>query len=159
MAEIERRHTSAGDEGPRFLFIFDLPRLRELRRQEEDFSFSRSSEEAPRRPDQQFADILRDGAAVGVHVVVWCDSLTNFQRMLERQGLKEFDTRILLQMSPADSSLLMDTPAASLLGRHRALLHREDEGRLEKFRPYAPPSEAWLVKAAGELAGRASLAP
>ena len=74
-----------------------------------------------------------------MHVIVWCDSLTNFQRMLDRQGLKEFDTRVLLQMSPADSSLLMDTPAASLLGRHRALLHREDEGRLEKFRPYSPP--------------------
>jgi S-DNA-T family DNA segregation ATPase FtsK/SpoIIIE len=159
MAEIERRHSSAADDGPRFLFVFDLPRLRELRRQEEDFSFSRSSEEAPRRPDQQFADILRDGAAVGVHVVVWCDSLTNFQRMLDRQGLKEFDTRVLLQMSPADSSLLMDTPAASLLGKHRALLHREDEGRLEKFRPYAPPSESWLAKTAEQLAGRAPLAP
>ncbi len=154
-AEIERRHSSMGDESPRFLFVFDLPRLRELRRQEDEFSFSRSAEESPRRPDQQFADILRDGAAVGVHVIVWCDSLTNFQRMLDRQGLKEFDTRVLLQMSPADSSLLMDTPAASLLGKHRALLHREDEGRLEKFRPYAPPDESWLARICEQLGRRA----
>ncbi len=152
--DVERRHADAGELGPRFLFVFDLPRLRELRRQEDEFSFSRSAEETPRRPDQQFTDLLRDGASVGIHVITWCDSLTNFQRMLDRQGLKEFDTRVLLQMSAADSSLLMDTPAASLLGKHRALLHREDEGRLEKFRPYSPPPETWLAGACGQLASR-----
>jgi S-DNA-T family DNA segregation ATPase FtsK/SpoIIIE len=149
-AEVERRQTSAAELVPRFLFVFDLPRLRELKRQEDDFSFSRSAETA-RRPDQQFADLLRDGPPLGMHTIIWCDSLTNFQRMLERQTLKEFDTRVLLQMSPADSSLLMDSPAASTLGRHRALLHREDEGRLEKFRPFSPPSERWLALACEQI--------
>ncbi|HEY4310296.1 MAG TPA: FtsK/SpoIIIE domain-containing protein [Pirellulales bacterium] len=155
-AEVESRHSGAVDTGPRFLFVFDLPRMRELRKQEEDFSFSRSAEETPKRPDQHFADILRDGAPVGIHTIVWCDSLTNFQRMLERQGLKEFDTRLLLQMSAADSSLLMDTPAASFLGKYRALLHREDEGRLEKFRPYSPPSENWLATTCDQITAQAA---
>ena len=48
-ADVARRQTATGETMPRFLFVFDLPRLRELRKQEEDFSFSRSSEEkAPR---------------------------------------------------------------------------------------------------------------
>ena len=95
--------------------------------------------ETAKRADQQFVDILRDGPAVGIHTIVWCDTLTNFQRMLERQTLKEFETRLLLQMSATDSSMLMDSPGASTLGKHRALLHREDEGRMEKFRPFSPP--------------------
>lgn len=155
MADLERRQASLEEQPPRFLLVFDLPRLRDLRRQEDDYSFSRAADETPRRPDQQFADILRDGPAVGIHTIVWCDSLTNFQRMLERQALKEFDSRVLLQMSATDSSMLMDTPAASLLGKHRALLHREDEGRLEKFRPFSPPQEEWLAKVCEELTSRA----
>ncbi|HEY1602804.1 MAG TPA: FtsK/SpoIIIE domain-containing protein [Pirellulales bacterium] len=153
-ADVVRRHTAIVETAPRFLFVFDLPRLRDLRKQEDDFSFSRSTEEKPPRPDQQFAEVLRDGPSLGVHTLLWCDSLTNFQRMLERQALKEFEVRVLLQMSAADSSLLIDSPGASTLGRHRALLHREDEGRLEKFRPYSPPSEPWLTRACQQIAKR-----
>jgi hypothetical protein len=150
-ADVERRQTSPADR-PRFFFVFDLSRLRELRRQEDDFSFSRDPR-AARRPDQLFTDILREGPALGVHTIVWCDTYTSCQRALERQMLKEFETRVLLQMSAADSSLLIDTPAASTLGRHRALLHREDEGRLEKFRPFSPPSSQWLARACERLTG------
>jgi hypothetical protein len=47
-------------------------------------------------------------------------------------------------MSATDSSNLMDSPAASRLGTHRALLFSEEQGSFEKFRPYAPPSSEWL---------------
>ena len=47
-------------------------------------------------------------------------------------------------MGVADSSNLIDTPAASKLGSHRALFANEEDGRLEKFRPYGVPSEEWL---------------
>jgi hypothetical protein len=58
--------------------------------------------------------------------------------------MREFSMRVLFQMSPSDSSTLIDSPLASKLGVHRAYLHNEDEGRLEKFRPYGLPSESWL---------------
>ncbi|MCZ7646761.1 MAG: hypothetical protein M5U26_15985 [Planctomycetota bacterium] len=54
--------------------------------------------------------------------------------------------RVLFQMSAADSSELIDTPAANTLGLHNALLFVESEGLLEKFRPYAIPDEAWFEK-------------
>ena len=37
-----------------------------------------------------------------------------------------------------------DSPAASRLGVHRAILYDEGQGRLEKFRPYGRPSTEWL---------------
>ena len=33
---------------------------------------------------------------------------------------------------------------ASKLGVHRALFLSEDQGKLEKFRPYGVPSQEWL---------------
>ena len=53
--------------------------------------------------------------------------------------------RVLFQMSAADSSTLIDIPAASKLGVHRALFYSEDRGQPEKFRPYGLPSEEWLA--------------
>ena len=58
--------------------------------------------------------------------------------------LRELDQRVLLQMSATDSSNLMDSPAASRLGAHRAILYAEETGQVEKFRPYGLPAEQWL---------------
>jgi hypothetical protein len=127
-----------------FCFVCGLQRFRDLRPQEDDFSFSRRDEDKPPSPSKQFAAVLRDGPAVGVYTVVWCDSLTNLNRTLERQGLREFEMRVLFQMSAADSSNLIDSPLASKLGLHRALFYSEERGQPEKFRPYGLPSAAWL---------------
>jgi len=47
-------------------------------------------------------------------------------------------------MSAADSSNLIDSPMANKLGMHRALAYSEEQGIMEKFRPYALPDAAWL---------------
>ena len=124
--------------------IHDLQRFRDLRKAEDDFSFSRT-EEKP-KPDKQLLNILREGPALGIHVIVWADSLTNFQRTFERAAMREFEVRVLFQMSQNDSSNLIDSPAASRLGPHRALLFNEEQGLLEKFRPYSLPTDEWLAK-------------
>ena len=62
--------------------------------------------------------------------------------------------RVLFQMSAADSSTLIDSPAASRLGPNRAFFSSE-EGRLEKFRPYGVPSPAFV----DELATRWRVQP
>src|SRR5262249_31299679 len=91
-----------------------------------------------------FATVLRDGPAVGIHTLVWCDTLGNLNRALDRQELRELEMRVLFQMSAADSSNLIDATAANRLGLHRALYYSEDHGSPEKFRPYGLPSPAWL---------------
>jgi hypothetical protein len=55
-------------------------------------------------------------------------------------------------MSVADSSTLIDTPAASRLGLHRALFASEEMGQPEKFRPYRLPDDDWLASVRERLA-------
>src|SRR5262249_43088452 len=89
-AEIERRQKKhEASEAPMFLFVYGLQRFRELRKAEDDFSFSRRGEEAAPNPSKQFAMIVREGPGVGVHTIIWCDTLNNVQRALERQGLRD----------------------------------------------------------------------
>ena len=99
--------------------------------------------EAARR-NKQFADILRDGPPVGIHVLAWCDTPASLERTLDRGSMREFDNRLLFQMSANDSSNLIDSPAGNKLGMFRALAYSEEQGVMEKFRPYGPPDKAWI---------------
>jgi len=142
-AEVARRESLAQDPASKapetdiFLLVMGLHRLRDLRKVD-DFSFGGSESEP--RPDRLLAKVLRDGPPLGVHVVAWIDTAANVDRVLERATAREFEARVLMQMSANDSTNLIDTPAAANLGRLRALLHREELGTVEKFRPYAPAS-------------------
>jgi DNA segregation ATPase FtsK/SpoIIIE, S-DNA-T family len=125
-----------------------------LRKQEESFSFSTSDEPKGASADKLFADILREGPAMGIHVLAWCDTPASVERTLDRSSLREFDHRVLFQMSANDSSNLIDSPAANKLGFHRALAYSEEAGVMEKFRPYALPGKAWLDQARTRLRAR-----
>ena len=74
--------------------------------------------------------------------------------MLDRQSMQDFEMRVLFQMNANDSSSLMDSPEASRLGVHRAILYDEGQGRMEKFRPYGLPSAEWLAQVESHLRGR-----
>ena len=65
--------------------------------------------------------------------------MNNLNRTFDRNGLREFEIRVLFQMSANDSSTLIDSPAAGKLGANRALFYSEEENRIEKFRPYGLP--------------------
>ncbi len=153
--EVERRQKAETGDAPNiYIMIFDLPRFRDLRKSDDDFGFSRYGEDKPASPSKLFSTILRDGPPVGVHTIVWCDSLNNLNRSFDRQGLREFEIRVLFQMSANDSSTLIDSPAAGKLGEHRALFFSEEEGKLEKFRPYAFPDDEWLDHVRSRLKAR-----
>jgi hypothetical protein len=149
--EVRRRQEEGGDGPEIFVFIHDLARFRDLRRREDEFSFSRREDESS--PVDHLDSILREGAGLGVHVVTWCDTVNNLNRHFAHQALREFEMRVLFQMSPADSGQMLDSPAASKLGPHRALFYSEEQNRLEKFRPYGLPSDEWLTQL-GERLGR-----
>ncbi|HEX5446551.1 MAG TPA: hypothetical protein VFW87_22220, partial [Pirellulales bacterium] len=153
-AEVARRQAAGQSDAPAwYLLIHDVQRFRDLRKKEDDFGFSRSGEEQA-SPSQQLVDILREGPNLGIHVFAWCDSLTNLQRTFDRQALREVEMRVLFQMSQNDSSTLIDSPIASRLGEQRALFHSEEQGSMEKFRPYGLPPEEWLGWVATQLSSR-----
>ncbi len=154
--EVSSRQESDQTGGPIYLCIYGLQRYRQLRKQEDDFSFSSSSDEPKKaNPGKQLAEILRDGPAVGVHVMTWADTLVSVDRTFDRGSMREFDNRILFQMSAADSSTLIDSPAGNKLGFFRALVYSEEQGVMERFRPYALPDSKWLEQVKQRLKGRA----
>ena len=146
-AEVQARLDDERPAAPsRYLFLYGLQRARDLRQEEMGFGSYRSFGEEPAAPNpaQQFTTILREGPDLGIHTLVWCDTMTNLNRSLERRALREFAMRVAFQMSAEDSANLLDSPLASKLGPYRALFYDEEAGQLEKFRPYGPPSAGWL---------------
>lgn len=158
--ELARRQSdgNAGAGAPEiYLVIYDVQRFRDLRKAEDDFSFNRTEEKPS--PGKQLPTILREGPALGIHTLVWCDSLNNFQRTFERSLMREFEFRVLFQMSQNDSSNLIDSPVAGKLGPHRAMLFSEEQGKLEKFRPYSLPDAEWLTRLRTRLTAKRDAAP
>jgi hypothetical protein len=160
-AEVERRREQdVADLAPIYLLIYDIQRFRDLRKGDDDFGFSSSfGEDKPASPSKSFTTILKEGPAVAVHTLVWCDSVNNLNRTFDRTGLREFELRVLFQMSANDSSALIDSPAAGKLGPNRALFFSEEENRVEKFRPYGLPDPKWLERVTQQLRSRPVPAP
>jgi hypothetical protein len=156
VAEEVTRREAAGreDAPPLYLVAYNAGRLRDLRRSDDDFGFS-SDRGKPPKPGRQWGEILRNGPTWGLHSLVWCDSYNDVTRLFDRQTLREFELRVLFQMSAADSTNLLDSPAASRLRMHRGLFYSDDLGTIEKFRPYGPPSADWLRRAREALARQA----
>ncbi|HOA74791.1 MAG TPA: FtsK/SpoIIIE domain-containing protein [Phycisphaerae bacterium] len=153
--ELRRRQAEGTPADPSiYVLIHGLQRYRVLRKSEDAFSFSFNSgeEDKPPATDKLFAEILREGPAVGIHVIAWADTPATVERTFERQTLREFDNRVLFQMSAADSSNLIDSPLANRLGFYRALFFSEEQGLLEKFRPYSLPDRDLLEEVRAQFA-------
>ena len=143
-SELLRRQGDHSAQSPTcVVLIHAIHRFRSLRRNEDDFSYSASGDTAP-TPDKLLAALLRDGPGLGIHVMISCDGATNLARSFDRNSIREFEWRLLFQVSASDSSTLIDSPIASRLGPQRVILHSEETGTQEKFRPYAWPSMDWI---------------
>ncbi|MEA3189062.1 MAG: segregation ATPase FtsK/SpoIIIE, family [Chthoniobacter sp.] len=134
-----------------FVFIHGLHKFKKLRLDEE-FSFSMGSEEATASAGAQFAELMTEGSAHGIHLLASVDTFNNVGRFISRKALSEWEMRVVFQMSANDSASLVDSPQAANLGLHRALFYNEREGVIETFRPYATPDADWLQAAVAQLA-------
>ena len=152
-AELARRIEDGDTNGSTIiLLVHGLQRFRILRRAEDDFGFS--TDDGPPTPDRVFGEILREGPEHGIHTILWADTVATLERSVDRQTMRAFDQRAMFQVGATDSSTLIDSPAASMLGPNRGLLYSDERGTVEKFRPWALPSEAYLVAAGRALGAR-----
>ena len=151
-AEVTRREQSGSrDDTPIFVVIFNLGRFRDLKKSDDDMGFSFGGGEKKVSTSKQFTDVLKNGPSFGIHTLIWSDTYNNVSRWFSSQTLREFELRIVFQLSASDSSNLIDSPLASKLGPNRAILHSVDQGTNEKFRPYGPPTPEWLAEVASRL--------
>lgn len=158
-AELKRRMEEGDVNAPAtFVFLLGIERFRQLRRSDDDFSFSMSDEPAPAKPDAMLGDLLRDGPTVGLHLIVGCDRAASLEQVFDRRALREFDHRVLFQMSATDSASVIDGGDAAELGPCRALLCREDRGTVTRFRPYGLLADEGRVELAAAFRGRSGAA-
>ncbi len=144
--DLEKRAPSSGKDAPEiFLIVHDLQRFKALRPDDEFRFYMDDDASAAVAPSAAFANLLGEGGPAGIHVLAATDTWNNVSRWIPRKLMAEFEMRVLLQMSANDSANLIDSPAATTLGLHRALFYNEHQGTLETFRPYAMPDEAWLA--------------
>ena len=152
LAETRKDRADNNTAPPIFIFIFGLQKFKKLRHEDDfDFSFGDDDTEKAANPGAEFNEIVMEGSALGLHLFVSVDTYNNVNRFFSRKALSEFEMRILFQMSANDSAALADTPKASTLGMHRALLYNDQQGSLETFRPYALPDKGWLAEVAAKL--------
>jgi tetratricopeptide (TPR) repeat protein len=95
---------------------------------------------------ERLTTLLRDGPEVGIHVVIWSDTVGNLRRSLDRRALTEIGFRVGGAMSEQDSTELLDSPEAARLDTAHRMVFYDDErpGSLEKFRPYVIRDQDWL---------------
>ena len=139
----------AADAPAIYLFIHGLHRFKKLRH-EDDFDFSGGGDGGA-NTGAQFSELIREGSSHGLHILVSIDTFNSVGRFMSRKVLSEFEMRVVFQMSANDSASLIDSPRASVLGLHRALLYNEHQGSIETFRPYAMPDREWMEAAREKL--------
>ena len=132
---------------PVVLVIDPLDRFREFRN-EESFDFSLDSAANAVNGATSLRDVLRDGPNVNVFVFLICNSAETLSRWLPRSSHHDLELRLLGRMNPADSSKLIDTPAAAELSAATILMYDESDGRITKFRqcdlPEGESVRRWL---------------
>ena len=126
------------------LVIHNIGQFRELRKDEDSFGLGGFGEQKPETAADRLSEVIKRGPLVGVHVVVWSDTFNNAVRWLSNALMREFESRIAFRMNQTDSASLVDSPVAATLTQGRALVYRDQTGTIEKFRPFAWPSQEWL---------------
>lgn len=144
-----RTETDAAQAPEIFVFLHGLQNFKKLKL-EDEFAFSMEGG-GEASASAALNQLITEGPTHGIHLLVAVDTYNNVNRFLGRKALSEFEMRVLFQMSANDSASLCDDPGASHLGLHCGLFYNEQEGYLEKFRPYALPGREWWEQVARAL--------
>lgn len=154
---LQLREADSQQRDPLILCIRNLGQFRDLRRDEDDFGMSGFGAPKELNAAGRLSDLIRRGPAVGMHLMIWADTYANALRWLSSSLLREFDSRIAFRLNQTDSSSLIDTPAAAMLGQGRAILYRDRTGTATPFRPFAWPTQDWLSALGGNTGAAATV--
>ena len=148
VAAIVRERGDEADDVPPILVVIDpLDRFRDLR-QDETFNFSLENPAGGGDGAFSLREILKDGPTANVFSMVVCGGAEILSRWLPRSSHHDLELRVLGRLNASDSSLLIDSPAASDLSTATLLLYDESDGRMQKFRQCDVPDpdqvKSWL---------------
>lgn len=154
-AEVKRRGNTSAQGPSVLLFLFGLQRMKPMREDDDSVVYDDTSE----LPSTFFAQLIKEGAENGIHIIAACDTVGNASRCLDRRLMSQVSLRVAASMSESDSSTLLDAPAASRLNKpHRAIFFDESHpGVLEKFIPFGLPQPEFLQRMAAAIREREEL--
>lgn len=150
--EVASREADDGIGKPRvFLIIFGIQRARNLRN-EDTFRFGGGGSGEPTVHDN-LKKVLQEGPDVGVHTLIWCDTLQNAGKILDNQAMNEIGQRISGPMSASDSMKVFDDPIASKLERENRMICFDDDrvGTYSQIRPFLPCDPGWIEELGRDL--------
>ena len=141
---VKERGDEAENVHPIVIVIDPLDRFRDFRH-EDAFNFSLDATVGSMSGGQALREVLKDGPPAHVYCLLVCGGVEILTRWLPRQSQHDVELRVLGQLNASDSSLLIDSPAASELSTATMLLYDEPAGRMSKFRQ-PDQGEAFAVK-------------
>jgi tetratricopeptide (TPR) repeat protein len=133
----ERLDEDAKPREPMLLALYGLHRARDFDPDAIDFDASEGLADS-------LTQILRDGPEVGVHVIVWSESVTGTGRRLAPSAMREFSWRVAGRMSSDDAQSLIDSSEAATLREHQVLVTNDDLGIFRRCTAFGLPSKEWI---------------
>ena len=134
-----------------FLLLYGLQQAHDLR-PEESSGFTTYTSLA-----EQLAHLLKAGPQAGIHTLLWCDTLANLDKRLERESLGEFKLRITFQGGDKPGPPDSPTSQNSISGCALFQSDSHDQSYQQEFYPYAPPTQEWLHQAGLRLSQKPDL--
>lgn len=134
MDDLNSRIQAQGDHVPCFVFVIGLQYARDLRVKES------YGEPALTTQAGILRFLLKEGPENGMHVLVWCDMLSNLARC-GRGLLDEFGVCMAGKMEQSDSNSIFGSPVAARLHSENRAVMTDDTfpGVIRSFRPYIKP--------------------
>lgn len=126
---------------PICLVLFGMHRARDFDATAIDFD---SESDLP----EMLRTIVTDGPEVGLHTLLWFETLTSISRRVSHEVLRECGWRVAGRMSDEDSLSLLGVEAASSLREQQLLLSNDDLGASHRCTAISEPPARWT----GELA-------
>ncbi len=126
------------DRTSKILFLHGMHRARDFDTESLDFDESGIS-----LPDK-LLEILRDGPEVGIHTVIWAETIAGLARRLPAQGIRECGWRVAAKLSSDDSRAFIDSDAAASLRDHQVVVTNDDLGFSRRCTAYGQPNTEWL---------------
>lgn len=135
--EVAQRVAEDDTNAPAILLaLFGMHRARDFDQEAVDY-------DAETDLPELLVQILRDGPEVGVHTLLWFDTIPSIGRRLPPSAAREVSWRLAGKMSADDSSSFLGVDTASSLREQQVLAANEDRGVLQRCTLIAAPSAMW----------------
>jgi hypothetical protein len=136
-AEVQERVAEDDTSAPtRLLVLYGMHRARDFDQDSVDY-------DAEVDMPELLGQVMRDGPEVGVHTLLWFDTVAGIARRLPSAAVREASWRLAGRMGEDDSLSLIGVEAATSLREQQLVAANEDRGLLQRCTAIARPGAEW----------------